>query len=332
MGFRYRKSKNLGKGFRVNMSKSGPGFSWGGKGFRLTRTAKGNIRGTAYIPGTGLSYQKDFGDPFRKHQAKAATKSASKKSEKPAGTSYTNDLKNMRSGEMADIVAAKEKNKNNKTIAIALMFMGVGLFFLNPYFLVLTVIGFILYFYSKNNETVRIDYDMTEEAKEELAATNHFLAGIMESDEVWMVTEAVDLDEDDGADMRIISRTPISYYEGNDEIETNAQTFTLDAGQTKFIFLPDSIYIKEGSKANALSFKEIDMNLGKMTFLEDEKIPKDATLLGKTYEHTNKDGSPDKRYKENREVAVVEYGFLSLNKAPGLDTLIVFSDTVLDGK
>lgn len=56
------------------------------------------------------------------------------------------------------------------------------------------------------------------------------------------------------------------------------------------------------------------------------------TLLGKTYEYTNKDGSPDKRYKENREVALVEYGFISLYKEPGLDTLIVFSDTVLDGK
>ena len=50
MGIRFRKSINLGKGFRINMSKTGPGFSWGGKGFRLTKTAKGNIRGTAYIP------------------------------------------------------------------------------------------------------------------------------------------------------------------------------------------------------------------------------------------------------------------------------------------
>lgn len=63
MGIRFRKSINLGKGFRINMSKTGPGFSWGGKGFRLTKTAKGNIRGTAYIPGTGLSYQKEFKNP-----------------------------------------------------------------------------------------------------------------------------------------------------------------------------------------------------------------------------------------------------------------------------
>ena len=45
MGIRYRKSINLGKGFRVNISKTGPGFSWGGKGYRITRTANGNIKG-----------------------------------------------------------------------------------------------------------------------------------------------------------------------------------------------------------------------------------------------------------------------------------------------
>ena len=41
MGFRFRKSKNLGGGFRLNMSKSGLGGSWGIKGFRITKKAKG---------------------------------------------------------------------------------------------------------------------------------------------------------------------------------------------------------------------------------------------------------------------------------------------------
>lgn len=36
MGFRYRKSKNFGP-FRINLSKSGVGWSVGGKGFRYTK-------------------------------------------------------------------------------------------------------------------------------------------------------------------------------------------------------------------------------------------------------------------------------------------------------
>ena len=39
MGFRYRKSINLGGGFRINLSKSGVGYSKGSKEYRKTRTA-----------------------------------------------------------------------------------------------------------------------------------------------------------------------------------------------------------------------------------------------------------------------------------------------------
>lgn len=40
MGFRYRKSINLGGGFRVNLSKSGIGYSWGTKGYRVTKKSR----------------------------------------------------------------------------------------------------------------------------------------------------------------------------------------------------------------------------------------------------------------------------------------------------
>ncbi len=55
MGFRFRKSKNFGP-FRVNVSKSGIGWSLGGKGFRYTKRADGKTQTTTSIPGTGLSY------------------------------------------------------------------------------------------------------------------------------------------------------------------------------------------------------------------------------------------------------------------------------------
>lgn len=58
MGMRFRKSFG-GKGFRVNVSKSGIGYSVGGKGFRYTKKAGGGTRTTASIPGTGISYVKD---------------------------------------------------------------------------------------------------------------------------------------------------------------------------------------------------------------------------------------------------------------------------------
>ena len=59
MGFRFRKSFNLGGGFRTTFSKSGAGFSWGTKGFRVTKKARGGTRTTFSIPGTGISHVSD---------------------------------------------------------------------------------------------------------------------------------------------------------------------------------------------------------------------------------------------------------------------------------
>ncbi len=61
MGMRFRKSINLGGGARVNLSKSGVGFSMGTKGARVTKKANGGKRTTLSVPGTGLSYVKESG-------------------------------------------------------------------------------------------------------------------------------------------------------------------------------------------------------------------------------------------------------------------------------
>lgn len=55
MGFRFRKSFGAGP-FRVNVSKSGIGWSVGTKGARYTKKASGGSRSTLSLPGTGISY------------------------------------------------------------------------------------------------------------------------------------------------------------------------------------------------------------------------------------------------------------------------------------
>ena len=75
MGFRFRKSFGAGP-FRVNLSKSGIGYSVGGKGFRVTKKAGGGTRTTASIPVTGVSYSSDS----KKKKSVSASTKATKKS------------------------------------------------------------------------------------------------------------------------------------------------------------------------------------------------------------------------------------------------------------
>ena len=72
MGFQFRKSVKAGP-FRVNFSKSGVGYSFGGKGFRVTKKAGGGVRTTASIPGTGVSYVKNYGKGQKQTTSNSST-------------------------------------------------------------------------------------------------------------------------------------------------------------------------------------------------------------------------------------------------------------------
>ena len=63
MGLRYRKSIKMGP-FRLNISKSGIGYSVGVKGYRVTKKAGGGYRTTMSVPGTGISYVKDHSGKY----------------------------------------------------------------------------------------------------------------------------------------------------------------------------------------------------------------------------------------------------------------------------
>ena len=65
MGLRFRKSIGFGKGARINFSKSGVGFSFGSKGARITKRARGGWSSTVGIPGSGISYTRSIGSRNR---------------------------------------------------------------------------------------------------------------------------------------------------------------------------------------------------------------------------------------------------------------------------
>lgn len=56
MGFRYRKSISIMPGVRMNVSKSGIGYSVGTRGARVSRSPNGRVTRTLSVPGTGVSH------------------------------------------------------------------------------------------------------------------------------------------------------------------------------------------------------------------------------------------------------------------------------------
>lgn len=108
MGFNFRKSIKIGPA-RVNISKSGVGYSVGTKGFRVTKTAKGGTRYSARLLGTGISY------------SKTAKSKAKRKKSANASTTRTTATK-----QAAPVAAAAESAPIKKTWAKAVAMAVIG--------------------------------------------------------------------------------------------------------------------------------------------------------------------------------------------------------------
>lgn len=105
MGFRFRKSIKAGP-LRINLSKSGVGYSVGTKSFRYTKKANGGTRTTTSIPGTGISYVKETG----------ASPKASKKKHTSRATSFVSNSDTLNTTLKEEIRMDKPKSKKTELL------------------------------------------------------------------------------------------------------------------------------------------------------------------------------------------------------------------------
>ena len=327
MGFRVRKSINLGGGFRVNISKSGIGYSWGTKGFRVTKTAKGTTRTTTSIPGTGISYVNESG--CRKRSSTVNSPASNSCPQEGTITSLENkDLSIVSSGDYKDFVSKLQNIKDlNRFLNIALL---VALFFA-PYFELpfwLLLIAKIWFRYFKK---IHIDYQFEDEdaAMSEMAPFRALKSSEMVWREVQTTTASApktDFGISTSAEIEPINKNGrLPFY-----LKSNIKPVVFQHKKEKFIFFPEKILIEDKSNITALAYEDMSLDFGYVRFLYKDKIPSDTKVVDYKYLHINKDGSPDKRYKDNPQYPICLFckANFSFNDNIHIHLLCSNSDTI----
>lgn len=89
----------------------------------------------------------------------------------------------------------------------------------------------------------------------------------------------------------------------------NAVPVLLGCDRTTFYLYPHFVLRVGGKKdITAFSYADFDLELTESSYIlsYDEKVPRDAEVIGEAYEHTNKDGSPDMRVKDNPSTPIIK--------------------------
>lgn len=330
MGFRYRKSINLGGGFRINISKSGVGYSWGVKGYRVTKTAKGTVRRTVSIPGTGISYTEESRtDKPRPAPSNVRTIDTNHYAAQEIANS---DATQMVSSGVEELLAAAKRTisvDKNATIGIVVFFL---LMFSFPPFLLGALLCIALKIYARTAGLINLDYEIDSDQLQVVAQRMEPMVRLSESKKIWRIMQSsrvIDTKYSGGAGHIVkridcqTSRTPPFPF------KSDADVVVFKTSKEILLFLPDKLFILQGRKIGALNYSDISTSARTTRFIEDKAVPKDSQVVGQTWQYVNKSGGPDKRFKNNRRLPICLYGELELHSASGLNTVIMFSNAQL---
>jgi len=98
-------------------------------------------------------------------------------------------------------------------------------------------------------------------------------------------------------------------------------------GQATAFFYPGFILVVSAGKADfaLIDITELEIAYSRTEFTETEAIPSDATMARKVWAKSNKNGTRDKRFKDNRELPVMIYGEINLKSPGGMGEALMFS-------
>lgn len=327
MGFRYRKSINLGGGFRITLSGSGVSYSWGVKGYRVTKTARGTTRRTVSIPGTGISYV---------HETREGSNPNCPKPAPAIDNNYydTQDIVNnvatdMVSDGLEDLLASASEAIKYNTLANVGCWITAIVGFVYPVSFLFTMAFLLFKVYVRTRCTINLDYDIELDQEEIVYDRINPMIEITECEKVWRIIQTSKVlnrkyacganDSVNRTLCKVSTKIPFPF-------KTDMEIASFKAKKETLLFLPDRLFIMQKSKIGALNYDDIEASARTARFIEDKGVPKDSRVVGKTWKYVNKAGGPDKRFKDNKQYPICLYGELELRSASGLNTVIMFSN------
>lgn len=321
MGWRYRKSINLGGGFRINLSKSGIGYSWGFPGYRHTYKANGSQRKTYSIPGTGISYVEESGGRSNKYRNNSNENLNYNQNTKliTGDTEYYQNLNISKMGKDDEILKQISKLR---TIDIVANICLISIY--------LIPIGIILKLLIAYKWKIDLTYEMDDINKKKFEHLNNFLIEISKNNKIWQVgssTMVYNTKYNAGAGNNI-TRHKVSILKKMPwYISHNIDVYCLNLTGEKIYFTPDRMLIfKKLGGVGSRKYNDMVANFSYTNFVETEFVPRDTEIIRYTWRYVNKSGGPDKRFNNNRQIPVCKYGELSLETSDGINILLECSN------
>jgi hypothetical protein len=105
---------------------------------------------------------------------------------------------------------------------------------------------------------------------------------------------------------------------GMPRVITNLENISVGAKLRTLFFLPDQLLIRRGFHYSAIPYAELALEMSSGQFVWEDWVPGDAEVVSHTWRFVRRDGGPDRRFNNNRQIPVVRVYYLHLVSPSGL--------------
>jgi hypothetical protein len=338
MGFYIRKSVSVGP-LRFNLSKSGIGVSAGIRGFRIGTGPRGNY---VHMGSGGLYYRQTLPSDSPKRREDSPPSLANAHESATHGP-----MEEISSGPVTKMVDSSsllllfELDGKRKRIvwwpytAVVAIFFIIGMIAADFNYWIISPIGVLLaigiaaiYVHDALAKSVVIMYDLDDSIRDAFENLHETVLGFARCGATWHVgarADVYDAKYHAGAG-QLVDRKRISVRAHDPPyVKTNVTTVRIPIGNRVLYMFPDRMLVYGSEGIGAVSYDELEIDVGSKRFIEEDRVPFDAKVVDHTWRYVNRDGGPDRRFNNNRELPICLYEELYLSSSSGLNEVLQVS-------
>jgi Protein of unknown function (DUF4236) len=342
MGLSYRKSIKAGP-FRFNLSGSGVGVSVGVPGFRVGAGPRGHY---VSMSAGGFTYRTSLpsGAPSSHHAPSGAQRvnrppqlvrsdSATVVPMAAIASASVDQL----SDSSADALLEEIRRKNAMLplwpwpliVVTACVFLSsqssIGPMpagFLFPIMGLTALLTVWLYMWDSARRSTVLFYNISGPAEQAFANMLEGFKDLCRCNGRWRVTaqaRVLDGRYHAGADDIVRRKSAEFDIGGMGRVKCNVDVPRIKAGDNTFYFCPDRMFIIGSRAVAAVSYSSLQLQARPTQFIETDGVPTDAQVVGHTWRYVNRNGTPDRRFNNNRQIPIAQYEQFSMRAQSGIN-------------
>jgi hypothetical protein len=118
-------------------------------------------------------------------------------------------------------------------------------------------------------------------------------------------------------------------YGAPKRIKTNISVPFIAGGLNTVYFFPDLIMITQKKQVGGLDYRKVSIQFHSQLFNEYDHVPSDAIVVGHTWRFVRRDGGPDRRFNNNRQIPIVNYQAMVLSGPGNFQKVLYLSKNIV---